>query len=67
MDIYIAINENTPYLAASLTRTQLFFKDNQDGEDTTILNTLQFLGEPRDTTNMSDFKRVAGTKGEVDH
>ena len=42
----------------------LFVKDNQGGEDSTIINSLRFFGQPKDGTNMSDFKRVSGKKGE---
>ena len=45
----------------------MFVKDNQGGEDTTVIHTIQFIGEPREATNMAEFKRTAGTAGEVDH
>nr|CAD7458387.1 unnamed protein product [Timema tahoe] len=43
---------------------QLFIKDNQSGSETTRIDHLAFIGSPISTTNMSDFKRVAGKKGE---
>lgn len=42
----------------------LFIKDNQGGEEVTQLDYLGFIGTPVSTTNMADFKRVAGKKGE---
>ncbi|ERL89574.1 thioredoxin-like protein 1 [Dendroctonus ponderosae] len=43
---------------------QLFIKDNQSGSDVTQIDHLAFIGSPINTTNMGDFKRVAGKKGE---
>ncbi len=43
---------------------QFFFKDNQAGEETTQIDYLSVIGNPVSTTNMSEFKRVAGKKGE---
>ncbi|KAG8035717.1 hypothetical protein G9C98_001145 [Cotesia typhae] len=43
---------------------QIFIKDNQDGCETTQINHLAIYGSPIVTTNMGDFKRVAGKKGE---
>uniref|UniRef100_T1J4J0 PITH domain-containing protein n=1 Tax=Strigamia maritima TaxID=126957 RepID=T1J4J0_STRMM len=43
---------------------QVFFKDNQNGSDVTRIDHLCFIGSPLSTTNMGDFKRVAGKKGE---
>ena len=37
---------------------QLFFQNNQGGEETTVVNYIGFIGSPLDTTNMEDFKRV---------
>ena len=37
---------------------QLFFQDNQGGEETTVMNYIGFIGSPLDTTDMEDFKRV---------
>ncbi|XP_025084263.1 thioredoxin-like protein 1 [Pomacea canaliculata] len=42
----------------------LFVKDNQAGSENTQIDYLTFLGSPVCTTNMQDFKRVAGKKGE---
>ena len=42
----------------------VFIKDNQSGAETTRINHFQMIGSPVATTNMSDFKRVAGKKGE---
>lgn len=43
---------------------QLFILDNQSGADTTQIDYLQFIGLPIPTTDMSEFKRVTGKKGE---
>lgn len=43
---------------------QLFIKDNQKDKDVTVIEHLAFIGSPISTTNMSEFKRVAGKKGE---
>lgn len=43
----------------------IFIKDNQGDEETTQLDYLCIIGSPVNTTNMSDFKRVAGKKGEA--
>lgn len=42
----------------------VFIKDNQGGEETTQIDHLMFIGCAVSTTNMGDFKRVAGKKGE---
>jgi len=42
----------------------LFIKDNQEGEETTQLDYLCIIGSPISVTNMNEFKRVAGKKGE---
>lgn len=43
---------------------QLFIKDNQSGDDVTQIDYLGVIGSTIGTTNMNDFKRVAGKKGE---
>lgn len=43
---------------------QLFIKDNQSGGEVTQIDHLAFYGSPISTTNMGEFKRVAGKKGE---
>ncbi|XP_044744857.1 thioredoxin-like protein 1 [Coccinella septempunctata] len=43
---------------------QVFIKDNQEGGEVTQIDHLAFIGTPISTTNMGDFKRVAGKKGE---
>jgi len=43
---------------------QVFIKDNQSGCDVTRIDYLCFIGSPITTTNMGEFKRVAGKKGE---
>ncbi|XP_064472018.1 thioredoxin-like protein 1 [Ornithodoros turicata] len=43
---------------------QILIKDNQAGTETTQINRLVIYGSPLTTTNMGDFKRVAGKKGE---
>ena len=42
----------------------VFVKDNQSGDEVTQIDYLGFIGCPVSTTNMGDFKRVAGKKGE---
>ncbi|KAA0193147.1 Thioredoxin-like protein [Hyalella azteca] len=42
----------------------IFIQDNQSGDEVTRINSIQVIGSPVQTTNMSDFKRVAGKKGE---
>ncbi|KAJ7393800.1 Thioredoxin-like protein 1 [Desmophyllum pertusum] len=42
----------------------LFFQNNQGGEETTAVNYIGFIGSPLDATNMEEFKRVAGKKGD---
>lgn len=42
----------------------LFIKDNQSGDDETVIKSLQLVGTPVNATNMAEFKRVAGKKGE---
>ncbi|OQV25630.1 Thioredoxin-like protein 1 [Hypsibius exemplaris] len=46
---------------------QLFLKDNQSGAETTRLDALGLHGFPISFTNMGDFARVAGKKGELDN
>jgi len=43
---------------------QIFFKDNQSGDEVTQIDYLGIIGNPINTTNMGEFKRVAGKKGE---
>lgn len=43
----------------------LFIKDNQEGGEVTQIDYLSIIGQPISTTNMSEFKRVAGKKGEA--
>lgn len=43
---------------------QLFVEDNQGGGEVTQIDHLVFYGSPISTTNMGDFKRVIGKKGE---
>jgi thiol-disulfide isomerase/thioredoxin len=43
---------------------QLFIKDNQIGDEITQIDYLGIIGTPIGTTNMNDFKRVAGKGGE---
>nr|AVD96635.1 thioredoxin-like protein 1 [Hippocampus abdominalis] len=42
----------------------LFIKSNHGDEETTKINYLTFIGNPVQATNMNDFKRVVGKKGE---
>ncbi|XP_072389125.1 thioredoxin-like protein 1 [Diabrotica undecimpunctata] len=43
---------------------QFFIKDNLGGDEVTQIDHLAIIGSPISTTNMGDFKRVAGKKGE---
>ncbi|CAH1108521.1 unnamed protein product [Psylliodes chrysocephalus] len=43
---------------------QFFIKDNLGGGEVTQIDHLAIIGSPINTTNMGDFKRVAGKKGE---
>lgn len=49
----------------NVSNIQLFVKDNQEGSDVTRIDQLQLFGTALCSTNMSDFKRVSGHKGEV--
>merc|ERR1712096_221073 len=44
----------------NVNNIQFFFKDNQEGVEVTQIDFLSVIGTPIDTTNMKDFKRVAG-------
>ncbi|CAJ0574084.1 unnamed protein product, partial [Mesorhabditis spiculigera] len=46
---------------------QLFIENNLGGGDVTELSGLKFIGQTLAAMNMSDFKRVSGKAGEVDH
>ncbi|XP_052787127.1 thioredoxin-like protein 1 [Mya arenaria] len=48
----------------NVTSVTLFVRDNQGGGEVTQLDHLGFIGSPVNATNMSEFKRVAGKKGE---
>lgn len=48
----------------SISSLTMFVKDNQGDEETTQIQRLLFIGSPVSTTNMNDFKRVAGKAGE---
>jgi len=50
----------------NVVNLQFFFKDNQEGGEVTQIDYLSVIGSPIDTTNMKDFKRVAGKKGETE-
>jgi len=50
----------------NVTNIQFFFKDNQSGGEVTQIDYLSVIGTPIDTTNMKDFKRVSGKKGETE-
>ncbi|XP_078036096.1 thioredoxin-like [Augochlora pura] len=43
---------------------QIFVKDNQTGSDTTRIDHLAVIGSPISTTDMGEFRRVIGKKGE---
>ncbi|ELT98129.1 hypothetical protein CAPTEDRAFT_160246 [Capitella teleta] len=48
----------------NVSNITIFVADNQGGEETTQIDYLGFIGTPVGTTNMAEFKRVAGKKGE---
>lgn len=48
----------------NVQNVQLFVRDNQAGGEVTQIDHLGIIGSPINTTNMSDFKRVTGKKGE---
>lgn len=48
----------------NVQNVQFFIKDNQSGGDITQIDHLAIIGSPISTTNMGDFKRVAGNVGE---
>lgn len=50
----------------NVNNIQFFFKDNQSGGDVTQIDYMSVIGTPIDTTNMKDFKRVSGKKGETE-
>ncbi|XP_053954584.1 thioredoxin-like protein 1 [Anastrepha ludens] len=43
---------------------QIYVRNNQSGGDVTQIDYIAFIGSPITTTKMTDFKRVAGKKGE---
>jgi len=49
----------------SVSNIALFVKDNHSGSEKTQIDYLGFIGSPVNATNMSEFKRVAGKKGEA--
>ena len=50
--------------ASILADSNSHLQDNQSGDDVTQIDHLCIIGTPIDTTNMKDFKRVSGKKGE---
>lgn len=48
----------------SVTRLAIFVESNQAEDDVSALSCIQLFGAERHTTNMNDFKRVAGEAGE---
>jgi len=48
----------------NVTSLILFVKDNQGDTETTAFSNLEIFGGTRESTDMADFKRVAGKKGE---
>lgn len=49
----------------NVTNLQFFVKDNQSGGDVTQIDYLGVIGSVIGATNMNEFKRVAGKKGEA--
>jgi len=48
----------------SVNNLQIFISENQSGSDVTTIDSLTLIGAPVSTTNMQDFKRIAGKQGE---
>ncbi|XP_072173579.1 thioredoxin-like protein 1 isoform X2 [Diadema setosum] len=48
----------------NVSNVTVFVKNNQGDEETTRIDYLGFIGARGNTTNMGEFKRVAGKKGE---
>jgi len=49
----------------NVSNLQIFVKDNQAGSDLTRIDSLQLFGSAVNVTDMNEFKRVAGKKGEA--
>ena len=48
----------------NVQNVQIFVQNNQEDTETTVISQLKIIGCPISTTNMSDFKRIAGKKDE---
>ena len=48
----------------NVTKLTMFVVDNQDDTETTTISSLRLIGQPREKTDMSEFKRVSGHVGE---
>ena len=48
----------------NVQNVQFFVKDNQEGGEVTQIDYLGIVGQAISKTNMAEFKRVAGKKGE---
>ena len=48
----------------SVSNLQIFIADNMSGSEITQIDSLTVYGAPVSTTNMQEFKRVAGQAGE---
>uniref|UniRef100_H2ZHR8 Thioredoxin-like protein 1 n=1 Tax=Ciona savignyi TaxID=51511 RepID=H2ZHR8_CIOSA len=48
----------------TVNNVTLFFPDNQDDEETTKIQRIILYGKTVSTTNMEEFKRISGKKGE---
>lgn len=49
----------------NVSNIQLFVQNNQNSLDSTVITYIGFIGTPLASTNMGDFRRISGKKGEI--